>query len=152
MRLKEYRKELGLTQPEAANLLNVPFRTYCRYENEIKYENSFKYNQFFEILTKYSSKRILKLERIKEIVDEVLKKYPVTTCYLFGSYAKGKALENSDVDLMIVSDIDGLDFFKLNDELERRLMKKVDLIKLSVAVQNVKLMNNILNEGFKIYG
>ena len=59
---------------------------------------------------------------------------------------------NSDVDLMIISDIDGLDFFKLNDELERRLMKKVDLIKLSVAVQNVKLMNNILNEGFKIYG
>ena len=43
MKLKELRKQLGLTQPEAANLLNIPFRTYCRYEDQPQYEGTFKY-------------------------------------------------------------------------------------------------------------
>ena len=50
MELKETRKQLGLTQPEAAALLNIPFRTYCRYEDEKQYEGSFKYNQMLSLL------------------------------------------------------------------------------------------------------
>ena len=46
---------------------------------------------------------MLKLENIKTKVSEVLDKYKdeVKFCYLFGSYAKGYAKENSDVDLCI---------------------------------------------------
>ena len=152
MELKELRKDIGLTQPEAAAILGVHFRTYCRYEDEKRYENSFKYNQMVDLLTRHASETILSLETIKNIVTEVLKKHDVSACYLFGSYVKGKATPNSDVDLMIVSEVEGIEFYEIVGQLEEKLHKKVDLLRLEVAIQNVKLMNDILREGVKIYG
>lgn len=152
MELKELRKQMGLTQPEAAVILNIPFRTYCRYEDEKQRENTFKYNQMMFLLSKHAEEMVLKLDTIKTTVASTLTKYNVDACYLFGSYAKGKANGNSDVDLMIVSNIEGIEFYQLIDELETKLNKKVDLLRLETAIQNVKLMNDILKEGVKIYG
>ena len=63
-------------------------------------------------------------------------------------------LENlkKDIDLMIVSGIDGIEYYQLLNELETKLNKKVDLLRLEIAVQNVKLINEILKDGIKIYG
>ena len=152
MNLKELRKASGLTQPEAADLVGVPFRTYCRYEDKPSYVGSFKYNQFFKIVESYSKERVLSVETIKEAVGAVCVLYPVDACYLFGSYAKGKATKNSDVDLMIVSSVEGIEYYDLLGSLEKRLSKKVDLLRLETAIQNVKLLNEILKEGIKIYG
>ena len=152
MELKELRKSTGLTQPEAAALLNIPFRTYCRYEDEEKYEGSFKYNQFMSILGNYANEKVLNIDNIKHVLNIVFDQYQVDSCYLFGSYAKGKATPESDIDLMIVTPIDGIEFYELISELESKLHKKVDLIKLETAVQNVKLMNEILKDGIKVYG
>ena len=152
MELKELRKQIGLTQPEAAVILNIPFRTYCRYEDEKQYENTFKYNQMIAILNKYAEGMVLKLGTIKAVVSDILSKHDVSTCYLFGSYAKGKATGASDIDLMIVSDIEGIELYQIIDDLENMLKKKVDLIRLEAAIQNVKLMNEILKDGIKIYG
>ena len=152
MELKETRKQLGLTQPEAANLLGVPFRTYCRYEDEERYEGTFKYNQMIAVLNDNAATLVLKIEKIKEAVSKVFNKYRVSTCYLFGSYAKGKARSDSDIDLMIVSELEGIEYFQLVGELQDKLKKKVDLIRVETAVQNVKLMNEILKDGVKIYG
>ena len=44
MNLKELRKYKGFTQETAAKALEIPVRTYKRYENEKSYENTFKYN------------------------------------------------------------------------------------------------------------
>ena len=68
------------------------------------------------------------------------------------AFAKNKAREDSDVDLMIVSEIEGIEYYQLVNELESALGKKVDLIRLEAAIQNVKLMNEILKDGVKIYG
>ena len=152
MKLKELRKQLGLTQPEAANLLNIPFRTYCRYEDRPQYEDTFKYNQMISVLNEKAASLVLKIETIKEAVSNICSKYKVNACYLFGSYAKGKARSDSDVDLMIVSELEGIEYYQLLGDLENRLKKKVDLIRLETAIQNVKLMNEILKEGVKIYG
>ncbi len=152
MELKETRKQLGLTQPEAANLLGVPFRTYCRYEDEERYEGTFKYNQMISVLNDNSATLVLKIEKIKEVVSKVFNRYRVSTCYLFGSYAKGKARSDSDIDLMIVSELEGIEYFQLVGELQDKLKKKVDLLRVETAVQNVKLMNEILKDGMKIYG
>jgi hypothetical protein len=152
MRLKEIRKQLGLTQPEAANLLGVPFRTYCRYEDEKRYEGTFKYNQMIAVLNDNAATLVLKIEKIKEVVSKVFNRYRVSTCYLFGSYAKGNARSDSDIDLMIVSELEGIEYFQLVGELQDKLKKKVDLIRVETAVQNVKLMNEILKDGVKIYG
>ena len=152
MELKELRKQIGLTQPEAAFILNIPLRTYCRYEDDKQRENTFKYNQMVALLNSYTDKMVLKIETIVGAVSEVLKRHDVSTCYLFGSYAKGKATNQSDIDLMIVSNIEGMELYQIIDDLENRLKKKVDLIRLETAVQNVKLMNDILKDGIKIYG
>lgn len=152
MNLKELRKSSGLTQPEAADLVGVPFRTYCRYEDEPNYVGTFKYNQFMKLLEDYAKNRVLTVEAIKEAVGDVCARYPTDACYLFGSYAKGKATKDSDVDLMIVSSIEGIEYYDLLGSLEERLSKKVDLLRLETAIQNVKLMNEILKEGVRIYG
>lgn len=152
MELKELRKNMGLTQPEAAVILNVPFRTYCRYEDDKQRENTFKYNQMVALLDKYAEEMVLKTDTIKAGIFEVLSKHEVSACYLFGSYAKGKATGKSDIDLMVVTDIEGIEFYQIIDELENKLKKKVDLIRLETAIQNVKLMNEILKDGIKIYG
>ncbi len=71
MELKETRKQLGLTQPEAATILNIPFRTYCRYEDEEQYKGTFKYNQMLTTQNEHASKAILYLVSIKNVVSSV---------------------------------------------------------------------------------
>ncbi len=41
------------------------------------------------------------VDEIKSIVEPIARKYGVASIYLFGSYARGDATENSDVDLRI---------------------------------------------------
>ena len=104
------------------------------------------------ILNEKASSVILKVETIKETVSNACAKYKVSACYLFGSYAKGKARSDSDIDLMIVSELEGIEYYQLLGELENKLKKKIDLIRLETAIQNVQLINEILKEGVKIYG
>ncbi|MBR0519079.1 nucleotidyltransferase domain-containing protein [bacterium] len=44
---------------------------------------------------------MLSVEKIKDVVCPLAKKYGVERVYLFGSYARGEATEKSDVDLRI---------------------------------------------------
>ena len=44
---------------------------------------------------------MLTVERIKEVVAKVGEKYVIKNAYSFGSYAKGTANEDSDVDILI---------------------------------------------------
>ena len=66
MNLKEMRAGSGLTQIQAAAILGIPFRTYCRYEDEKSYENNFKYNQLLKLLNEYIQNSILDI-----IISEV---------------------------------------------------------------------------------
>ena len=104
------------------------------------------------VLNDNAATLVLKTEKIKEVVSKVFNRYRVSACYLFGSYAKGKVRSDSDIDLMIVSELEGIEYFQLVGELQDKLKKKVDLIRVEIAVQNVKLMNEILKDGVKIFG
>ena len=95
---------------------------------------------------------ILTIAKITEIVTDTLSHYHVEYCYLFGSYAKGKAKENSDVDLLVATDITGMDFFGLAEDLRENLHKRVDLLNLDQLDNNRALLNDILKDGIKIYG
>ena len=72
---------------------------------------------------------MLTIDEIRKAVCKIGKRYGIKNAYLFGSYAKGTASENSDVDLMI--DKGGLrtykDFFHFCDELETELGTSVDI-------------------------
>ena len=95
---------------------------------------------------------VLSLEQIKEICAEVFSGYGVDCCFLFGSYAKGKAQEKSDVDLLISTTEKGLRFYEIAELLREKLKKKVDLLDLTQLNNNPTLLQEILKDGIKIYG
>ena len=72
---------------------------------------------------------MLTVEDIRKTVTKLGKKYGIKSAYLFGSYAKNQATENSDVDLII--DMSNMhkykDYFHFCDELENELGKNVDV-------------------------
>ena len=73
---------------------------------------------------------ILPFESIKLLVIPVAKKNKLDSISLFGSYARGEAETDSDVDLLIFGgDYNGLfDFLDIKEQFEEALGKKVDLI------------------------
>ena len=56
-------------------------------------------------------------------------KYPIKTLAVFGSYARGTAGPESDVDILVeFSGRVGMEFISLGDELEELLGQRVDLV------------------------
>lgn len=156
MSLKDLRIEKGLTQSQCANYLGIPLRTFIRYENDENKKNSIKYQFMVDKLNEYGfideEHGILTLEQIKTTCTNIFKNYEVDFCYLFGSYAKGKANEKSDVDLLISTNVTGIKFFGLVEELRENLKKKVDLVDIHQLNNNEILTKEILKDGIKIYG
>lgn len=72
---------------------------------------------------------VLTIDEIKERVTPIAKKYGIEEVYLFGSYARGEADENSDVDLVYSSN-HFIKTISLEVELENVLGVPVDLINL----------------------
>ena len=75
---------------------------------------------------------IYTVEEIKRRVAPVADKYHLAAVYLFGSYARKEATENSDVDLMVDrsgSTIRGMfDMGALYEDLRQSVGKEIDLI------------------------
>ena len=95
---------------------------------------------------------VLTVEQIKDGCTAVFGDFPVEYCYLFGSYAKGKATDQSDVDLLIATSLTGIRFYDLVEALRERLRKKVDVLNREQLSDNPELVNEILKDGVKIYG
>lgn len=56
-------------------------------------------------------------------------RYPIHRMALFGSWARGEAREDSDVDVLVEVDPSiGLRFVELGEELEKALGRRVDLV------------------------
>lgn len=73
--------------------------------------------------------KIYTIEEIRNIALPILLKYNVGKVYLFGSYARGEADGNSDVDLRVDQTGNlGLDLYVMQDELTDALQKQVDLL------------------------
>jgi len=74
---------------------------------------------------------ILTKEQIQNIVRDYFTGKPVKRVWLFGSYARGEADEDSDVDVLVDIDHDskvGLQYFSWHAELGSLLNKKVDVV------------------------
>ncbi|MEI7583648.1 nucleotidyltransferase domain-containing protein [Runella sp.] len=64
-------------------------------------------------------------------IQNYFKTQPVLKAYLFGSYVRGEATEESDVDLLVELDYSqriGLHYVQMIFDLEDLLHKKVDLV------------------------
>lgn len=156
MTLKELRKMKKLTQAACAKYLGIPLRTYQNYETDASKVGSIKYNFMVQKLEQYGfvdeTHGVLTIEQIKKICSSVFEQYSVEYCYLFGSYAKGKATEVSDVDLLVSTPISGMRFYDLVESIREALQKKVDILNREQLNDNPELINEILKDGIKIYG
>ena len=153
--LKELRKQKKLTQIECAKYLGIPVRTYQNYETDESKSTSMKYEFMIQKLEKFGfideTHGILTVQQIKDICSDIFANYEIEYCYLFGSYAKGKATESSDVDLLISTPISGIRFFDLVESIREGLKKKVDVLNYEQLNNNPELINEILKDGVKIY-
>lgn len=159
MTLLETRQKYNLSQLDAAEALKVSLRTYIRYEKDDSYGDEYKRTAFIsELDNKYEiteDKGLLTIDYIKDALTQLFdKEYKgiINFCYLFGSYAKGYASEKSDVDLCVDTDLKGLKFVALSEDIRNVLHKKIDLIRFSNLNDNLELVGEILKDGIKIYG
>ena len=154
MELYELRKQKKLTQKEVADLVGIPYRTYIRYEKNESYKDSYKYAKIVEDLKRIflidENHGILSLDMIRDAITPVLEKNGINKCYLFGSYARNEATEMSDVDLLVDTNITGLNFFELVENLRMALNKKVDLLRICDLKPDNPIILEILKEGIKI--
>ena len=159
MELLNIRKQFGLTQAEAASILRMPLRTYIRYEKADRYGDGIKRSAMIRTLIEEceitETKGLLTIDQIKNALIKVFEgeyEGKVEFCYLFGSYAKGHAKENSDVDLCVATRLTGLEFAGLSESIRLALHKRVDLIRFSNLGNNLELLSEIMKDGAKIYG
>lgn len=154
--LKELRIEKELTQQQVAEIVGISLRSYKSYENEKAKEGSLKYKYILDRLAMLKpideEHGLLSVDYIQRKCLPVLEKYKVDYCYLFGSYAKDKATEKSDVDLLVCTNLKGIRFFGFVEELRTALHKKVDVLEVDQLNGNLELTKEILKDGIKIYG
>ena len=154
--LKQKRKELGLTQIQAARLCGVSRRTYQTYEEKNRFNSSYE-----ELITKLGevgildgSNYICSVYQIKKACKEVFQNnYKEVECaYLYGSYARGEANGKSDIDIIVVCPPMGIKFYGIASELEEKLHKQIDLHTHRQLLSEEKFLKILLKEGIKIYG
>lgn len=103
---------------------------------------------------------VYSIQEIRSIVLPILEKYRIPAMYLFGSYARGDATENSDIDFLI--DTTGTELTSLLRlgalycDLEEAFQKSIDLItvksimKESSMESDIDFRNNILRESIRL--
>ena len=104
---------------------------------------------------------VYSVDEIRRIVTPIAEKYKLPAVYLFGSYVRGTAREDSDIDLLI--DTSGTEIKSLLSlaavycELEEALGKPVDLITMSSLEQQAQMPSeqhfkaNVVKERVSIY-
>ena len=82
----------------------------------------------------------------------VLRRYGVRKAVLFGSFAKGSAHENSDVDLLVDSGLKGLSFVGLIEDIRQALDDtEVDVLDVAHIKQGSLVDREIRRTGIRIY-
>jgi predicted nucleotidyltransferase len=72
----------------------------------------------------------MEIATIKKKIVPVLKHRGVTKAAIFGSFARGEAKKNSDVDILVEfgENVGLFELIRLESELEKRLGRKVDVL------------------------
>ena len=70
------------------------------------------------------------IECIKKEARPIFEKYDfIEKVYLIGSYAKGEATSNSDIDIVVILNANvGMKLYGLYDDFENTLNKRVDVL------------------------
>ena len=97
-------------------------------------------------------KAVYSVVDIKKKLMPIFAKYKIKKAVLFGSYAKGVAQQNSDIDIMVESNLRGLAFYGLLEDVVNAVGKSVDLLDKSQIIGASEIQKEINTTGVVIYG
>jgi predicted nucleotidyltransferase len=113
------------------NILQIPIKAELREKAE-KEANDLGFSSLQEMIRVMLTQITNKKNEVKFEVDDICDKYGINYLGLFGSVARGEQTKNSDVDLLVKFDkkrkIGLFGLAEVQDEFERRLGRKVDLV------------------------
>lgn len=96
-------------------------------------------------------KPIYTIDQIKDRLAPVFRDNHVRLAVLFGSYSRGSATQESDVDLFVDSGLRGMTFFGLLEDVCQSLECPVDLIDRRDVIPDSKIDREIRRTGVVIY-
>lgn len=100
--------------------------------NEVRNKNKY----ITELIERDINPSVLTIKQIKEAIMPIMRRHGIDDVYLFGSYARGEANNNSDVDIYCgrgdVNTLWKLSSFK--DELINALKKDVDIVTIGAQM------------------
>lgn len=91
------------------------------------------------------------IPELKDRLTPIFEKHGVRKAILFGSYAKGTASANSDVDLLVDSGLRGLRFVGLLGDIRQTLGIDVDLFDVAHIEAGSQIDREIQETGVMIY-
>jgi predicted nucleotidyltransferase len=100
------------------------------------------------------------LEELEQKIAPIARKYDIPAVYIFGSYARGEATDDSDVDVLIQrkgSKIIGIMIGALYEDLSESLGKPLDLVTTETLEQECTkertpwFVDNLLKEKRLLY-
>ena len=157
----------GMSMYSLAKQTDVPYTTINRLVNERLSINNCNAGAVFKIAATLgvrmedlmNNEQVYTLEEIARLIAPVAKKYNIPKVYIFGSYARGEATADSDVDLMIeVGDLHGLEVIGALEDFKNVLKKPVDMITTRSLNQDRTqkyskiFIDNLEKEKMMIYG
>ena len=91
------------------------------------------------------------IDEIKVKVSPIAKDYGIRRASLFGSYARGTANDNSDIDICIDKGRmrSLIQYFAFINDLEKSLQCHVDVVTSGIQVE--EFLNNILRDEVLLY-
>ena len=98
------------------------------------------------------SEAVYSIPKIISLLTPVFEFYKVKKAVLFGSYAKGTAVKNSDVDILVDSGMKGMAFFGLVEDIVTALDKDADILDVTQIIPDSEVEREINKTGVLIYG
>jgi len=154
MTLKALRKQKGLTQEEAADLVGLSRRGYQNLEaGKYKKRGStyeYAYSRLASYAKKKESKRPLTRSFLAKAVKDAAEEAGVPYAYLYGDYAETPT-RSSPVLLLVGGDLGELDALALAERVSSLTGKETHVLPYAEAIHDPNRLEGILTEGIKIY-
>ena len=98
------------------------------------------------------SDAVISLTQLEDKLKQLVAKYHAQAAYLFGSYARGDAHPNSDLDVLIVGgpDFHAPDVFAIAEELHLSFQKPVDVYEIREIERESPLYGSVMRDRLRV--